>query len=228
MFQAVLFDLDGTLLDTLADLANAGNHALEAMGLPVHPPERYKRMVGNGIPTLIERMLPEGNHGGATRALALNLFHRYYDVHKTDLTAPYPGIPQLLARLKRAGVRLGVVSNKDDALVREVIEQYFPDVFDAAAGRREGLAPKPDPTLVNEMRVCFSCTPEQTLYVGDSDVDVYTAHNAGLRCCGVLWGFRGREELAAAGADLLVSSPQEIEDAVLSSEILASGNSSAR
>ncbi len=223
MFQAVLFDLDGTLLDTLADLANAGNHTLEVMGLPTHPPERYRRMVGNGIPTLVERMLPEANRGKSTRALALNLFHRYYDAHKTDFTAPYPGIAQLLARLKEAGVRLGVVSNKDDALVREVIGQYFPAVFDAAAGRREGLAPKPDPSLVNEMRAGFACAPEQTLYVGDSDVDVYTAHNAGLRCCGALWGFRGREELAAAGADFLASSPQEIGDLVLSSESRDSG-----
>ncbi|HIW54752.1 MAG TPA: HAD family hydrolase [Candidatus Ruthenibacterium merdigallinarum] len=215
MYKAVLFDLDGTLLDTLQDLADAANHTLRALGLPEHARGEYRRMVGNGIPKLIERMLPAQSRGPASQALALEMFRRRYAAHSEDATIPYPGIPALLQTLRAAGVQLGVVSNKDDALARQVVEHYFPGVFDAVAGRRDGVAAKPDPTLVNEMREGFGRAEGETLYVGDSDVDVFTAQNARLACCGALWGFRTKEELAGAGADYLAANADELAQIVL-------------
>lgn len=210
MVQGVIFDLDGTLLDTLRDLAGAGNHALAAMGQPDHAAEAYRRMVGNGIPKLVERMLPAQHRGPATQALALGLFLRYYDAHKLDHTAPYPGVPALLAGLQKAGVRLGVVSNKDDAPARAMVETFFPGMFDAVRGRLDGTPPKPDPALVEDVLAQWGLARGSVLYVGDSDVDIFTAHNARLAGCGVLWGFREKEELAAAGADFLAADVLEL------------------
>lgn len=215
MIQAVIFDLDGTLLDTLGDLAGAGNHALRAMGLETHPVDAYRRMVGNGIPKLIERMLPAGS-GEATRAVALELFRNWYNAHGFDVTAPYPGIPRLLERLASLGVATAVVSNKDDAMTKAIAAHYFPDhAFTAVIGRRDGVPAKPDPASVREAMAAMGRVPSECLYVGDSDVDVLTAHNAGLCCCGALWGFRGRAELEAAGADLLAATADDVLAAVL-------------
>lgn len=210
MYKGIIFDLDGTLLDTLYDLAEAGNHALGAMGLPQHPAEAYKHMVGNGIPKLVTRMLPAHQLGAATQALALQLFLRHYDAHKLDHTRPYPGIPALLAGLVKAGVLLGVVSNKDDAPAQAIVEHFFPQVFCAVRGRLDGTPPKPDPALVHAVLHAWGLPPQTVLYVGDSGVDIATAHNAGLAGCGVLWGFRGEDELAAAGADYLAADVVEL------------------
>lgn len=215
LYQAVLFDLDGTLLDTLGDLAAAGNHALVAMGLAPHPVDAYRRMVGNGIPKLIERMLPAGA-GEATRAVAYELFSRHYAAHMADTTAPYPGIPQLLDELAARGAATAVVSNKDDAFTKKIAAQYFPrHAFTAVIGRRDGVPPKPDPASVRAALDAMGCAPGACLYVGDSDVDVLTAHNAGLPCCGALWGFRGRDELARAGAEFLAADAQELLQIIL-------------
>ncbi len=206
MYQAVIFDLDGTLLDTIGDLASAGNHALRAMGLAEHPVEEYKKMVGNGIPKVLEPMLPEGLRGQAVRAVAMSLFLKRYGEHKFDTTAPYPGIPEVLARLERLGVATAIVSNKDDALVKSIAQRYFPDhTFTAVIGRRDGVPAKPDPASVDEAMRAIGVPRAAALYVGDSDVDVQTAHNAHLACCGAVWGFRGEEELRRAGADFLAA-----------------------
>lgn len=210
LYKALLFDLDGTLLDTIGDLAAAADETLRALGWPTHTVEEYKYMVGNGVPKLIERFLPPGHRDEETRRRAAALFFPYYDAHKQDTTAPYPGIPALLAALKARGVKLGVVSNKENALTQGVIAHYFPGVFDAVAGHTLGTPTKPDPHLVHAMRAAFGLAPEEVLYAGDSGVDIETAHNAGLAGCGVLWGFRTREELRGAGADFLVHTPDEL------------------
>ena len=209
MYKAVIFDLDGTLLNTLDDLAAAGNHTLRALGFAPRPVDDYRLLVGNGIPKLVERMLPGGHKGPATQALALDLFGRYYAAHKADATAPYPGIPALVHALRAAGIPMGVVSNKDDAMAKAVMETYFPGLFwpENVAGRRDAVPAKPDPTLVNEMRAAWGLPREEVLYAGDSNVDIETARNAGLDSCGVLWGFRSRQELEAAGAVHLAHSP---------------------
>lgn len=210
MYQAIIFDLDGTLLDTIADLAAAADATLRALGYPTHTVEEYKRMVGNGVPKLIERFLPPQHRDAETCRRAAGLFFPYYEAHKEDATAPYPGIPALLCRLKARGVKLGVVSNKENTLTQSVIAHYFPDTFDAVAGHTLGTPTKPDPHLVNEMRAAFGLVPGEVLYVGDSDVDIETAHNAQLAACGVLWGFRTEAELRAAGAEFLVHTPEAL------------------
>ena len=215
MYRAVIFDLDGTLLNTIGDLAAAANHTRAEMGFAPHTEEEYKYMVGNGIPKLIERFLPPGHRDKATQAQAARLFFPYYDAHKEDATAPYPGIPALLAALHGAGVKLGVVSNKEDALTKSVVSHYFPGLFDAVAGHTLGTPTKPDPHLVNGMRAAFGLSAQQVLYVGDSGVDIETARNAGLAGCGVLWGFRTGDELCGAGASYLVRSPEDIRVLVL-------------
>ena len=185
------------------------------MGFAPHTEEEYKYMVGNGIPKLIERFLPPGHRDKATQAQAARLFFPYYDAHKEDATAPYPGIPALLAALHGAGVKLGVVSNKEDALTKSVVSHYFPGLFDAVAGHTLGTPTKPDPHLVNGMRAAFGLSAQQVLYVGDSGVDIETARNAGLAGCGVLWGFRTGDELCGAGASYLARSPEDIRVLVL-------------
>lgn len=215
MFQTILFDLDGTLLDTLCDLAAAGNHALAAQGLPAHPVGAYRRMVGNGIPKLIERMLPPDRRDTASHARTLRLFDQYYSAHLREQTTPYPGIPALLSRLRGAGCRLGVLSNKADRFARQMVEDYFPGLFDAVRGLGAGQPPKPDPTALCELMEGLGADPAATLYCGDSDVDIYTAHNAGVKGCGVLWGFRTQKELTGAGADFLAADTHALEGLIL-------------
>ena len=172
MYSAVIFDLDGTLLNTLTDLANAGNHTLEVLGFPTHAVDAYRYMVGNGIPKLIERMLPEGSRGPATQQTALSVFLRYYEAHKQDTTAPYPGILPMLHALKAAGLRLGVVSNKENTLSQEVAAHYFPGIFDAVAGHVLGTPAKPDPALVNSLIAQFGVQAGQ-VPVSYTHLDVY-------------------------------------------------------
>ena len=215
MYKAVIFDLDGTLLNTIDDLADAGNHVLEVMGLPTHIVSDYKYFVGNGVPKLIERMLPPQNRGDATQKLALKLYIDYYGEHSYDKTAPYAGVVQMLSDLRAAGVLLGVVSNKEDALTKNVIAHYFPNVFHIVSGHVIGTPAKPDPRLVTLMRETFAVQEAETLYVGDSNVDMLTAQNAGLDGCGVLWGFRTQSELLEAGAKYIASDAKHITSLVL-------------
>lgn len=209
MYTHVIFDLDGTLLNTIDDLTDAGNHICRAHGWPVHTVDQFKHMVGNGIPKLVERFAPDGL-GKDELAGVLAEFSVYYDTHKEDKTAPYPGMPELLAALKGQGVHMAVLSNKAHALAGPVVEHYFPGVFEYVQGALSDAPLKPNPTLLHALMEQIGAKPETTLFVGDSDVDVLTGKNGGLTVCGVLWGFRDRQELEEAGADYVIARPEEL------------------
>ena len=215
MFTTVIFDLDGTLLNTVSDLAAAGNHALSAMGLPQHPIEAFRGMIGNGIPKLVSRMLPLANNGPATQELALSLFMKYYSRHSCDHTVPYAGIANLLHNLKFNSVQLCILSNKSDPLVSPIVEHYFPDVFEACMGLPSHLPAKPDPSSALALLQQLNADARHTLLVGDSDVDMETALRAGLTPCGVLWGMHSEERLRQSGAQYLAAHPDELLGIVL-------------
>lgn len=212
MYTQVIFDLDGTLLDTLEDLARSANHVCQAHGWPTFPIEAYRYKVGNGVEKLVERFMPTefaGDPVTAERALAE--FRAYYDAHKEDHTRPYLGIPELLDALREAGITLAVLTNKDHAAARPLVERYFgPDCFSVIQGHIDGYKPKPAPPITLHVLEQLGGAPDRTLYVGDSNVDVACGHNAGLDVAGVTWGFRGREELEQAGADYVVDSSTEL------------------
>ena len=209
MYPYVIFDLDGTLLNTIDDLADAGNHVCRLHGWPVHSVEDFKRMVGNGIPKLVERFAPEGT-GAPVLEQALGEFMAWYGVHKEDKTAPYPGMLQAVRQLKEAGVSVAVLSNKADEMAGPVVEGYYPKSFPLVQGALPGVPTKPDPTLLHRLMERMGASQENTLFVGDSDVDIRTAKNGGLTSCGVLWGFRSRQELEREGADYLAATPEEL------------------
>ena len=216
MYKTVVFDLDGTLLNTIDDLADAGNRVCAARGWPQHTVEEYKYFVGNGIPKLVERFSPPQARTPAVLADTLAAFQADYGAHLRDKTAPYPGIPALLARLKAAGVQLAVFSNKADPLARQVVADYFDAaLFDAVRGALPGVPTKPAPQGTLALMQAIGADPAATLYVGDSNVDVDTAHNAGLPCCGVLWGFRTRQELTDAGAEHLAADAEELWNVIV-------------
>lgn len=213
-YQAVIFDLDGTILNTIDDLADSANHVLAASGYPTHPTERYKTFVGNGIPKLIERMLPLGT-SDEIRARTLAAFQAYYSAHKNDKTAPYEGIPALLAALRAQGVKCCVLSNKQHDLSVSIVRHHFGEnTFDLILGQSEAFPPKPDPTSCNHIIDLLAIPKRAVLYVGDSNVDMQTAANAGLVKCGVSWGFRRVEELRAEGADYIADTPADIQKLV--------------
>ena len=209
MYSYVIFDLDGTLLNTIDDLADTGNHVCALHGWPAHSVEEYKHMVGNGIPKLVERFAPAGTDRAALDR-AFDEFMAWYGIHKEDKTAPYPGMHQLALDLKEVGVSAAVLSNKADEMAGPVVEHYYPGVFPVVQGALSGLPTKPDPTLLHKLMERMGADPKRTLFVGDSSVDIRTAKNGGLDSCGVLWGFRSRQELEAEGADYLAETPQEL------------------
>ena len=216
MYKTVVFDLDGTLLNTIDDLADAGNRVCAARGWPQHTVEEYKYFVGNGIPKLVERFSPPQARTPDQLADTLAAFQADYGAHLRDKTAPYPGIPALLAQLKAAGVQLAVFSNKADPLARQVVADYFDAaLFDAVRGALPGVPTKPAPQGTLALMQAIGADPAATLYVGDSNVDVDTAHNAGLPCCGVLWGFRTRQELTDAGAEHLAANAEELWNVIV-------------
>ena len=215
MYQTVIFDLDGTLLDTLQDLADAGNWVCRRNGWPEHSLEEFRAMVGHGIPNLVRQFSPEGSRSSLLLANTIAQFNAYYGAHNLDSTRPYDGIPELLAKLGERGVTLAVYSNKADAFSREIVEHFFPGVFHLVRGQIQGVPVKPDPAGIHAVMDALGADPAKTLFVGDSDVDVYTGHNGGLTVCGVTWGFRGREELEAAGADQLADTPAELGEKIL-------------
>ncbi len=207
--QAVMFDLDGTLLDSLADLANATNHALEAIGCPTHPVTAYKPMVGDGARMLCQRALPRAEHHRLEQVLAIMRAH--YAAHGTDLTQPYKGIEPLLDDLARAGQFLAVLSNKpDDATVRLVHHYFGPGRFQVVRGHRPPRPLKPDPAAARDIVAESNVPARHWLYLGDTDTDMRTARAAGLTAVGVLWGFREADELEKAGAQHLAATPAEI------------------
>lgn len=221
MFTHVIFDLDGTILNTLDDLADAGNHVCALHGWKGHPVEEYKRMVGNGILRLVLRFAPEGTEESEIEEARLE-FMDYYDRHKADKTAPYVGMPEVIALMKSAGVRVSVLTNKADELARPIVESYYPGVFEAVQGALPGKPTKPDPALLLRLMEQLDAKPETTLFVGDSNVDIITGKNAGLTACGVLWGFRSREELVSEGADYIADRPAQLLEIVTGTEALSS------
>ena len=218
MYTTVLFDLDGTLLNTIDDLADSANRVCAAHGWPQFTPAQYCYFVGNGIPKLVERFSPETARTPAMLAATLREFDAQYGAHMFDKTAPYPGMPQLLTRLHARGVRMAVYSNKADEFAGEVVARYFdPALFAVVRGARPGVPTKPAPEGTRALLAALDADPAagNVLYVGDSNVDVATAHNAGLPCCGVLWGFRTRQELQDAGAEYLAADADALERVIL-------------
>ena len=215
MYPYVIFDLDGTLLNTIDDLADAGNWVCASHGWPTHSVDAFKYFVGNGIPKLVERMIPEEHRTPNRLKNLLAEFMARYDAHKEDKTAPYPGIPELLDQLRTAGVKMAVLTNKADLVAGPVMEHYCPGVFPVVQGALPDVPTKPDPTLLRRLMERMGAEPERTLFVGDSNVDIRTAKNGGLTGCGVLWGFRTREELEAEGADFIVETPAQLAELIL-------------
>lgn len=210
MIKSIIFDLDGTLLDTIEDLANACNYALTTLGYETHEVEKYKTFIGNGRYKLIERMLPEGNKDIENIEKALKLFDDYYEKHMIDMTKPYDGIMNMLDNLMDKGIKIAVVSNKPHEFTIEVVKNYFGNRFEVVYGHMKNTKEKPDPWAVLEVIKKFNVNKDECLYIGDSEIDINTAKNAGVKSVGVEWGFRGKGELESAGADYIVNKPEEI------------------
>lgn len=204
----VIFDLDGTLLDTLEDLTDAVNYALTAYGMPQRSIDEIRQFVGNGIRRLMQRAVPNGEKNPDFEAV-FSTFRSYYDVHCNDKTKPYEGIMELIDALLERGINLAIVSNKVESAVQTLNKLYFPQVK-VAVGDREGLQRKPAPDSVFQAMSVFDAKSAETLYVGDSGVDVETAKNAGVTCISVLWGFRDKGQLLESGAKILIEKPLEL------------------
>lgn len=208
-YRAALFDLDGTLLDTLTDLANAANHALAAVGRPPHPRDDYRTLVGQGIRQLfLDALGPD--HGHLVDD-AITAQMTYYEDHRFDTTRPYPGVEAMLTALTQRGVVLGILSNKPDDATRAVVQRYFPGhPWAYLRGHRTGTAPKPDPHGAIDASQALGIPADRWLYVGDTAVDMQTSNAAGMYTVGVAWGFRSVEELRDNGADAIVHEPAEL------------------
>lgn len=212
-YKLVIFDMDGTILNTLEDLADSINYALRENGFAERTMDEVRKFVGNGIGKLVERAVPE-KAGQAEKERVYDSFTAYYKVHCADKTRPYDGIEELLKSLREAGCMTAVVSNKADYGVQALCADYFPGLFDVAVGERPGICRKPSPDSVNEVLARLHVSSGEAVYIGDSDVDVETAKNAGLPCIAVEWGFRDKDFLLAHGADVIVSEPRQILEKV--------------
>lgn len=211
MKQLVIFDLDGTLLNSIADLGAAANFALTQCGHPTHPISSYPRFVGSGVTKLLERVLPESCRSDEHIEVMRGYFKEYYGQHMTDATEPYPGIPELLAQLTSRGVAVAVASNKYQAAVELLINHYFPDIAWAAVeGQKDGVPVKPDPSIVFEILSKHPTPKADVLYVGDSGIDMDTARRACVESAGVTWGFRSITELRDHFADHIADSPNAL------------------
>ena len=211
MYTTYIFDLDGTLLDTLGDLAASVNYALRTHGLPEHSIDDVRQFVGNGVRKLMERAVPDGADNPLFEE-AYATFRQYYMAHSLDTTRPYEGIPETLTALKARGCRLAVVSNKMMAATQALCSHFFPDTIEVAIGEHEaeGIRKKPAPDTVIAALKTLGVGKEDAVYVGDSDVDIQTARNSGLPCISVLWGFRDRSFLQQHGAEIFISTPSDL------------------
>ena len=212
-YKAVIFDLDGTLMDSLTDLAIAGNYSLEKCGMPVHSHDKYKYFVGNGIAVLLERIVPQNLSEHEKKVAVEKItphFMEHYNAHKSDHTGPYAGIIDLLKGLKNKDIPTAVATNKDKDIAVLLIEKEFGDLIHFTNGVNDEFKPKPDSSMIVDLIEKLGKDKSEILYIGDTNVDMQTAKNAGLAACGVLWGFRSKEELMAFSPAHIVSNPQEI------------------
>ena len=216
-YAAAIFDLDGTLLDTLTDLCNSANHALQSVGQPTHEREAYRTLVGQGVENLfIDALGPDYQD---LRVAAIEAFHAHYAEHRFDTTAPYPAIWKMLTSLQAGGVKLGVLSNKPHAATVDVIDRYFSDLdWAVVRGHKPGTAPKPVPTSAREVIAEMGCEAQQCAYVGDTKVDMLTGKAAGMFTVGVSWGFRSVKELQDNGADAIVDSAEALTSLILGTQ----------
>ncbi len=213
-YRAVLFDMDGTVLDTLTDLAAAVNMALRHFGLPEVSREKVCASLGNGAAYLIHACVPEGTEECFTQEV-LAWYKPWYDAHCCIETSPYPGILELMARLKAKGIRQAIISNKADPAVQELAERFFPGLLETAVGESETVRRKPDPDAVLAAAQQMGMALDECVYVGDTEVDLATARNAGMACLSVTWGFRSEKELLAAGATHIAHNTEELEKQIM-------------
>lgn len=213
-YKAVIFDMDGTILNTLEDLKNATNYSLRQFEMPERSLEEVRMFVGNGIRKLVERAVPAGTSEEKI-AQVFDVFLEYYEIHSADNTSPYPGILELVEKLKKSGIKTAVSTNKADVPAQELGREYFNGIFDLIVGQQDGLKVKPAPDSVNKILSILDIQKKDAIYIGDSDVDVQTAKNSGLDFIGVSWGFRGREFLEKNGAKNIVDNANEILDLVI-------------
>ncbi|MBU3131404.1 HAD family hydrolase [Clostridium gasigenes] len=215
MYKAIIFDLDGTLLDTLEDLANACNYALKECGLSTYEVNKYKKFVGDGRYKLIERIIPKQDYTEDLFNKVLKLYDDYYLEHMVDETKPYEGICELLDELRGLGIKLAVVSNKPHEFTIEMVKNYFNNKIDIVFGQRKNYQVKPNPETIFEVMNEFKLEKEECVYVGDSNVDMQTAKNAEVKSIGVSWGFRGRKELEQSGANIVVDTVEELRSVLI-------------
>lgn len=210
MIKAVLFDLDGTLVNSLFDLAAATNYAIGKFKFPAREVKAFKLYAGDGMPKMIERALPPENRNSDTVAKIMPVFLSYYGEHYCDNTAAYSDMPELIEELKRRNIKIAVVTNKDEEMAKKVVKKLYGDSFDLIMGKREEIPAKPDPTaaIIAMNKLCVK--PEECLFVGDSKMDVKTGVNSKAYPVGVLWGFREKDELIEGGAKELISQPKEL------------------
>lgn len=219
MKRLAVFDLDGTLLNTIDDLGNAANHALATKGFPIHNMASYPFLVGNGVRNLLLRALPESARTEAVVSDVLKVFKEYYNEHNCVATVPYEGIPELLRELAALGVKIAVASNKYQQATEKIVCHYFPDIeFVTINGQQEGIPVKPDPSIVFDVLGKAQVTKDDTVYIGDSGVDMETARRACVDSIGVTWGFRPEKELMEHYADFIVHSPTEILSIIKNSQ----------
>lgn len=214
-YKVAVFDMDGTILNTLDDMTVACNHTLSAMGMPLRTMDEIRMFVGNGIPKLVERIAPAGTDE-ATMKKMLEIFMEFYSAHSMDKTGPYAGVPELLKKLKDNGIKLACVSNKADAAMRKLCDEFFNGLFDDAEGERAGVNKKPAPDMVWAALEKIGAEKKDAVYIGDSNVDYETAVNSEIDCISVSWGFRSREFLEDLGSKCIVDTPEEVFDVIMS------------
>jgi len=213
-YYLAIFDLDGTILNTIDDIANSVNYALQLNSMPIHTTDEITSYVGNGVMMLIKRALPKNADEEIIKKV-YDDFNEHYRIHNNDLTAPYNKIPETIQTLRNAGVKTAVISNKIDYGVKALCKQYFDGMFDFAVGERQGIAKKPSPDSVNEVLNLLDISPDNAVFIGDSEVDIETAENAGLDCISVSWGFKDKEFLKSNGAKIIIDKPEQLLKLIL-------------